>query len=150
MPIELTVLPQFEFLHVDYWGVVTFGELATGFQDFVEKPFSETVKYSLNDMRNMTDMRMPEQALTSQAELVATGLQEKGIAHRMAIVAGNIPHLVVARDYSDYYARHTQNPCSAFMKIGDAIRWLGVDPAVMEEKLPNGQLVGAPSSSPSV
>ncbi|WP_299926838.1 hypothetical protein [uncultured Pelagimonas sp.] len=142
MPISVDVYPEQRLLRTVYSGSVSVAEVSAAYQKFLATPGAEKVKYALNDLRELDELKAFYDAAAVMADLVASDGDEMADPWDIAIVTNNTGHYPLLLDYASRIDETSQVRCKVLPDIPSAVVWFGLEQDAFGALLP--ELILAP------
>ncbi len=142
MPISVDIYPEQRLLRTIYSGAVSIAEVSEAYQTFLASPGAEKVKYALNDLRTLDELKAFYDAAAVMADLVASDGDELADPWDIAIVSNNTGHYPLLLDYAARINETSRVRCKVLQDIPSAIAWFGLEKDSFGALLP--ELILAP------
>ncbi|WP_417205784.1 hypothetical protein [Antarctobacter sp.] len=149
MPLDLTFFPQWKFVHVDYVGQATVGDIVRGYSDMMAHPEAGQLRFAINDMRGLEGLNVFYDGMMHMATTVSSDAAQRPEPLALAIVAHQRNMMPILTDYCARVARAGTARCGLFSDIPAAVDWLGLSHAVLDLRRPGGRRIADPLSSQS-
>ncbi|WP_323767631.1 hypothetical protein [Antarctobacter sp.] len=149
MPLDLTFFPQWKFVHVDYFGRATVGDIVRGYSDMLAHPEAGHLSFSLNDMRGLEGLNVFYDGMMHMAKTVSSDAAQRSEPLAMAVVANQRNMMPILTDYCAQVSRAGTARCGLLSDIADAVDWLGLSRDVLDLRLSGGRRIADPLSQSS-
>lgn len=144
MPLDLTFFPQWNFVHVDYFGRTTVGDIVRSYSDILAHPEADSLRYSLNDMRGLNALNVFYEGMSLMASTISSDAAERRVPWEIAIVNDKRGIMPILTDYCAQISQGGKARCGLFHDVAGAVDWLGAPSEVMDLSLPCGRRISDP------
>ncbi len=127
MPISVEVYSEQRLLRTVYTGSVSVADVSAAYQRFLATPGAEKVKYALNDLRALDELKVFYDAAAVMADLVASDGDDMADPWDIAIVTSNTGHYPLLLDYAARIDETSRVRCKVLQDIPAAIAWFGLE-----------------------
>lgn len=150
MSVGYCVFEAFGLLYIRFAGRVSFEELADAYIEIKFDPKAGAAHFVLNDYRRLEDVQFLFDSRQILASSVAQDAAQRVQPWRLAIVTNRLDFHDLAVTYADDFNDSTGGQvvcergggCAAFLGMADAVKWLGLEDAVLDVRDMYGDRLG--------
>lgn len=124
MPMEIAIYPEKGVLYADHVGNVRFQELANAYESYLRHPEVGKIKYAINDLRRMNDLKVLQESMSLVAERIKADMAAVSALEKMGILVRSVVGYSEAKEYAKNYAPEF---CRVFTNAQDMLDWMELE-----------------------